>query len=436
MFFKYLICLSAVSFLRIPNIYSQTNFVNGSIVTVQGDTIQGYINNREWDVSPISIEFKKNADERVQVYTIADIASFDVNSTRYLTAEVDIETSPYLIEKMDTIASFSITKAKVFLKELVAGNKSLYRYSEKNDHPFFYVQANGRFELLKHKRYFQYQLATTHGYSATKVIMENKAYLSQIVRYLNDCMDVNRNLQYTRYDQNSLLKLFEIYYKCHPSENVVVRVKNTNFKFEMGPLLYFSNPSLTFSGANFSRNYPVRSIFSTSSVTSIGFSADLVFMNAKRKFTIGNELIYNYLKSTGTYTVFVTNDDYDKYTTQADISMLRLNSIFRVSKNVGKVEISALAGFLMNFSLSEKIEKIDEIKRPSSTVPTITTNKVELFNSSLNTGIISGLGVGYKQIRLDARYELGLAMNGPSDLRDLGTTGKINSIAFVLAYKW
>ncbi len=436
MFIKYLVFLTVALFLSMSCVFSQTNFVVGSVVTIQGDTLKGYINNREWDISPTTIEFRREGNESVQVYTIKDIISFDVNSIKYLVAEVDIETSPYLIGRMDTIAVFSTAKAKVFLKQLVSGPKSLYRYAEKNDHPFFYINNDGQFELLKHKRYFRYQLVTTHGYSAKKLILENKAYLAQVVRYLNDCMEVNRYLQYTRYDQKSLLQLFKLYYKCNNDKKAVILNNSDDYKFEMGPVLYMASPTLSFSGANFAGNYPVRSSFSTSPLLSIGFSGDFFFKNANRKFTLGNELIYNSLKSTGYYTVFVTNDDYDKYTTQVDISIIRLNTIFRLSKSVGQVDVSVLAGFLANILIDQKSNKTDEIKRPNNAAPTITTKRVELFNSSVNTGIISGVGLGFRRYRLDARYELGLAMNGPSELRDLGTTGQINSFAMVLSYKW
>ncbi|MBI3221207.1 MAG: hypothetical protein HYZ44_16985 [Bacteroidetes bacterium] len=428
---RYFISTLFIIVTGITNTYSQSNYITGSVITNQGDTLRGYINNRGWDVSPKSIEFKKERNAREQIFSVDDIVGFEINSVRYVAVEVDIEISPYLIDKMDTIAVFSTTRAKVFLKQLVAGTKSLYKYAEKNDHPFFYISNNGQFELLKHKRYFRYQLVTTHGYSAKKVILENKAYLAQVVRYLNDCMEVNRYLQYTRYDQKSLLQLFELYYKCHNTEKVVILNKSDNYKFEMGPVLYMARPTLSFSGANFAGNYPVRSSFSTSPLLSIGFSGDFVFKNANRKFTLGNELIYNSLKSTGYYSVFVTNDDYDKYTTQVDISIIRLNTIFRLSKSVGQVDVSVLAGLLANFLIDQK-----SIKRPNNATPTITTKRVDLFSSSVNTGIISGVGLGFKRYRLDARYELGLAMNGPSELRDLGTTGQINSLALVLSYKW
>jgi hypothetical protein len=433
---KIFVCIILTVLIGRNELYAQANFLKGFVVTLQGDTLKGYVNDRQWDISPTSIEFKKETNEREQTFGLKDIVSFEVNAVKYLAVEVEVEVSPYLIEKMDTISTFTTKKVRVFIKQLVSGPKSLYRFADKNDHPFYYIFNEGQFELLKHKRYFRYHLVTTHGNSAKKVILENKAYLAQVVRYLSDCMDVNRQLQYTKYDQRSLIELFELYYRCRPNSKPSFHTKNDNYRFEMGPLLYLATPSLSFSGANFARNYPVRTSFTTSSITSIGFAGDFVFKNANRKFTLGSELIYNSLKATGNYTVFVTNDDYEKYTTQVDISIVRLNTIFRMSKNIGKVDISALTGLMLNFMVNQQNYKTDEIKNNVNTPPVVTTKKVELFSGSLNTGIIVGAGLGYKRYRADFRYEIGLAMNGPIDLIDLGTTGKINSLALVFGYKW
>ncbi len=57
---------------------AQKNFKKGHIVNNDGEIISGYINYREKIKSPVSVEFKKNKDERSSIYTVRDLKSFEI----------------------------------------------------------------------------------------------------------------------------------------------------------------------------------------------------------------------------------------------------------------------------------------------------------------------------------------------------------------------
>ena len=49
-----LVCLTGVSLA-----YSQENFVAGSIIKLNGDTVKGYVDYRNWERNPNQIKFKE-----------------------------------------------------------------------------------------------------------------------------------------------------------------------------------------------------------------------------------------------------------------------------------------------------------------------------------------------------------------------------------------
>jgi hypothetical protein len=59
---------------------AQSNYKPGYVVTTKGDTLKGFIDYREWDINPRSINFKSNGSSDAKSLTPADITFFNVNT--------------------------------------------------------------------------------------------------------------------------------------------------------------------------------------------------------------------------------------------------------------------------------------------------------------------------------------------------------------------
>src|ERR1700712_5017910 len=61
-------------------IFAQSNYRPGYVIQSNGDTLKGYINYREWDQSPKSIEFKNNtADKQAKEFTSQTARKIQIN---------------------------------------------------------------------------------------------------------------------------------------------------------------------------------------------------------------------------------------------------------------------------------------------------------------------------------------------------------------------
>ncbi|TSD63509.1 hypothetical protein FFF34_018125 [Inquilinus sp. KBS0705] len=70
--------LAAMLLLPLLSI-AQSNFKPGYVVTLKGDTIQGFFDYRGWDSNPRKVKFKTDLNAAVQELTPANTLYFDIN---------------------------------------------------------------------------------------------------------------------------------------------------------------------------------------------------------------------------------------------------------------------------------------------------------------------------------------------------------------------
>ena len=68
--------------------FSQKNYLPGKVITLQHDTLTGYIDYRNWEVNPKIITFKKEITSDEITYTPLEISGFQVSDENYLSAEL------------------------------------------------------------------------------------------------------------------------------------------------------------------------------------------------------------------------------------------------------------------------------------------------------------------------------------------------------------
>ena len=117
-------CTVLSCFLFLPFfLFAQSNYKNGYIITLQGDTLKGFIDYQEWIKNPIAINFKSALQEKtVQEFTPATIKYFAIgNMEAYERYEGKIRLNRIEINKLATGVDTSTAKRTVFLRVLAQG---------------------------------------------------------------------------------------------------------------------------------------------------------------------------------------------------------------------------------------------------------------------------------------------------------------------------
>ncbi|MBL4675654.1 MAG: hypothetical protein JKY70_05545 [Mucilaginibacter sp.] len=115
----------------------------GSVITLKGDTIRGFINQREWDSNPRSVSFKDSSQAVARNFNAADIKQFTVDSSvTYKSYVCKISLAP--IEENHLVTRDTSSKIDtVFLQVLQTGkNVDLMSYSDEVK-TRYYIMENG-----------------------------------------------------------------------------------------------------------------------------------------------------------------------------------------------------------------------------------------------------------------------------------------------------
>src|SRR5688572_4568068 len=127
-------CMALASFC-LTNSYSQSNYKPGSVVTQNGETIEGLIDYRQWRKNPVSIKFQTTANSSPVTYTVKDLESFEVHGLdRYITAVIKKDIRPVEMAELERAFTDTTVIDTVFLRLLVSGNYSLYQFNDTKPH--------------------------------------------------------------------------------------------------------------------------------------------------------------------------------------------------------------------------------------------------------------------------------------------------------------
>lgn len=159
-------------------LFAQSNYHEGYVVKNNGDTLTGFIDYREWALSPLSIHFKQNtSDKDPLTFDPRTIRSFGVSGMeRYVSYIGPVTISknlfPDLPDHLDT-ARESVT---IFIKEITTGHYlTLYYQNDEVKKRYFIADGNNKPIELK---YFQY-------YNEQKDVTEKWIFRGDLATYIN-----------------------------------------------------------------------------------------------------------------------------------------------------------------------------------------------------------------------------------------------------------
>ena len=406
------IILILVFLLFFKHSFSQNAKLSATVVLNNDSLKQGVLQYNDWENTPDKIQFKEIGHKEFEDYTPLDIQSFTVNGITYLSKIVVIEKKSILIEDLENELKYDTISKKVFIKQLVNGNKPLFQHITRTGVHNYYIELDkDSFLLLTFKRYL----------NENSRIEEINKYKNQLSFYLADCSEMASVITKMNYDEKSFLKIFNKYNDCKQSNVSISKIEKPKYTIDIcagiarTQINFGGESELPFAGSN----YPASTNFT--SLVSIGLPLTKRFqsryimlelgmknmdLNGKDNFKGGNG---------GNYTMSV---DY-KYT------YLKANLLFRKYLIQKKI----FSGFADDgISFGKRIRMVGEAKNLSNGVILPSYQGLTSAEGNLILGI--GTCISKKIVGL-ARFEYGNLFSLRNDV-----SNKIKSWYFVLGYRF
>ena len=336
------LALSLLGVIFFQPAFSQENFLTGHLITMEGDTLPGFIDYRNWENNPDKISFKKTPEGEKTIYTPLDILGFKVLDEFYESAIVEKEVSPILTRDLDIDPAIKTRKDTTFLQTMIQGAKGLYHFKDDGKDQF-YIKHESQFNLLVYKRYLLEHKGKT-------LAAERNNYLHQLKFYFQDCPSIQSALKDLAYNKKSMEKVFVFYHDCTQSE-IKFQKKSEKVKLEIGALAGISIATVNFGGNDFL--YLTNADFSSSINPSAGLFFDFILPRNLGKWSFYNEIIFTSFQIDGSYSDFEHENRYTNSYTEMEYAYLKLNSLARFKYPVGNLFVYINAGISNGFAISE-----------------------------------------------------------------------------------
>ena len=397
--------LTLVIFL-IPFIgQSQQNYLPGKVLTLKGDTIEGFINYRNWKNNPKNILFKKTLDQSdSERFGINEIKSFFVKDEHYVNAIVEKEISSIRTDQLSYFKEFKIEVDTVFLQTLIVSDstqKGLY-YLRDNAKNHFYIKNGYEYGLLYYKKYLK-------DINDKTLSTENNRYLSQLALYFKDCPESVDALKNVIYEKNSLKTLFGIYFSCL-GVNDTFNKKIEETLSEISIIGGLSATQINFAPKTFyARMFSYLEEFNDDVSTNFtfGLNHNLYFSRRLKKWSLNSDLLY--------YNFNFRNEGEELQAglakTEIKFGYLKVNNLIRYYFRQAKIDVFSNIGVSYSFKVHEKnsrqLTQSGQVSQLNQAVPMIKNDEL---------GFIAGAGIGLGKFSTELRYERGDGINFSSDL--------------------
>ncbi len=412
------ILMAVVGIFVMDCIYAQENFVPGYIITLDGDSLKGQVDYRDWRITQKSVSFKTNSNSGQKDYFPIEIKGFGVQNEHFISEITDLEVSPTKAEELTTEITPNYRRDTVFLEVLYRGDKNLYLHVSDKSKLNFFIKNELGVEVLVYKKFINIQ-------KGKHVISEYNKFIQQLKDYFPDCESISKSIKNTSYSEKSLNKLFTSYYKCtnKKSEFVKSRAKG---RVDFGGIVGASITSLNFSGNGF--KYLSEADFNVSTDGSVAIFFDFILPKNHGKWSFNNELMYTSYSATGLYENYINSNEYSRSKVEIGYSYLKLNNMLRFKYPIGGIHFYVNAGISNGIVLSEVNKRTQELKFYSDEIK----KEGEAINNSraFEQGLLLGLGAKIRKMSLEFRYEAG---NGMSDYSALKSSA--NRVFFLFGYR-
>ncbi|PKV75073.1 outer membrane beta-barrel protein [Pontibacter ramchanderi] len=380
--------------------FAQKNFVPGYYITHEGEKVEVYLNDLNWNKNPTSIEVRKDANSSAsQMLRVKDIKGFAVSSGDvFYSFVVDVDKSPKRLQYIELGAQPIITRDTVFLRALVKGNTSLYYLKDEHALEHFYIQKGEEVPVELINRIVKQMKGGKTGYATLPI------YKGMLQAKLVDCPEVSEKADRIALKQSALKSIVESYNQCMDgtqSEYTAAEEKIKLNIFALGGILQHtldiegtSDDALNetdFKGLNYS----------------IGTSFIATFPRGRGKFALLAEAMYKSYEVEGTYIKRYNNagDIYTDTKTNFDMAYVGLNTMLRYRLIDTAIKPYISLGMGNNFMVSHESNQV--ILNYTSSSESRRERKPMADVRKHEQSLLLGFGVEVKRLSAELRLENG-----------------------------
>ncbi len=417
--------------------FCQSNYLPGYLLTNKSDTLKGFIDQRNWEYNPEEIKFRPTKEGVEQVYSFTDIKEFRTTKEWYISAIFETENSMRMDNLLNSDSSFKIQIDTGFLQVLQRGNKSLLYYRKKGFETNFYIERDGKIELLLYKRHMADSVAvnSTLKYRTTTEVTERKNYTKQLETYLPGCVKVINLLNNAAYTETSFEKIFSTYNKeCGTTAPSYTR-KADRLKFEFGITAGGQITKISFSASSIGYN-AYEALVKANHQPSLNFTGgvfmNLIFQRGLRRLSIYNELgVGSYGSKWSERITNPGSSTYRTYESELAISYFKISNMVQYKLPVNNSSSFFFRAGVLNALNSERknYQKEESYFGGSGSTPIVSEGKVLPEINKWDAGFAAGLGFELLRFYMEARFE---QSKGISDYLSLGS--KANKFLLQLGF--
>jgi hypothetical protein len=227
------LCIFLSLFLSF-NSFAQIKYEKGYFIDEADKRTDCLIKNVDWNYNPTEFNYKLDENTPNQTATITNVKEFGIiNISLYKRFTIDIDRSSDDINSMSKSYNPEFKKEQLFLKVLVDGKASLYKYESINLTRFFYSTDTVHPTELIFKTYLVSDNATS----------ENNTYKQQLLDNIKSENVSAQTITASDYTKHDLVKIFTAY--NNKPDTAIVRLdkkqKKEFFNLTVRPGLNISN---------------------------------------------------------------------------------------------------------------------------------------------------------------------------------------------------
>ncbi len=271
--------------------YSQITFEKGYIIKNTGEKETCLIKNVDWRDNPSKIEYKLSNNGDIKVAGIKNISEFGIdNYSKYIRVTTDIDKSTNKINRLDKDRNPHFKKETMFLKTLVEGKASLYKYTKGDLNRYFFKIDDKPIKQLVYKTFL-----TPKGQ-----IGKNENYKQQLADNLK-CSDITLDkIKGLEYKQKDLIKIFVLYNQCTNNKFQNFEAKTKKDLFNLNIRLGLRSSSLSIKNGI---SEDVNTAFNNELSIRLGAETEFILPFNKNKWGIIIEPTFQQYKSKKTINV-------------------------------------------------------------------------------------------------------------------------------------
>lgn len=386
---------------------AQENFVPGTIITNQDDTLQGLIDFRDWADSPETFRFKKSRESVVQTFTPHTLKSVSVENTEYICRQVIIDKTPVDLWKLGLGYVQLLEKDTIALKAIVVSEVgiSLYSYSAKEKNHFFAIYGDSIVELL-YIYYYDEKL---------KSGIKNAEYKNQLARITKKCPKLLGKIDRCRFTSNEIASIIIDFNKCEANDISYQFIKPKTQEY-FGLMVGVSKTKITFTTGDSGPGYG-RAEYSYGNGYNAGLFYDLDFEGRRQTLWLNTELVFNKFSSHG-FAAYTSGSFYREEEINFDILDALLTMALKVQMNTPKFKPYFKIGFGGTYSITN--DNTQEIMEENIYIHTIEnyTLENEIDKNNFHVSFIAGGGVTLmNKYYLEVLYDRALTIAGEESVK-------------------